>query len=107
MMTAGSGSTWLDQEISDRLCSLPDAFIPARIAGFEVTRSRILGDELVEKKGNYHNPTRQQGIGRRVAEQSKLNPSLTFRIAKTENSQLPKSASEVLHVKNISETPIR
>gem|GEM_PF-2142608 len=62
-----------------------------RSAAFEVARFEVLGDELVETKENYHNPTRKRGILGHSAEQPKINPSLTFRVVKVGNAQLRKA----------------
>jgi len=51
-----------------------------------------VADVSVEKKGNYHNPTRQRGMVCTQLNSQKLNPSLTFRVSKSEKAQLQDSA---------------
>ena len=53
--------------------SLTDAFLKAS------------EDQRGEKKGNYHNPTRQRGIFGNTLETQKLNPSLTLRVVMDAN----------------------
>ncbi|GEM_PF-2529860 len=66
-----------------------------RVHLFEVAFFEVPCDKLVEKKRNYHNPTRQRGIFCRAVETPQVNPSLTFRIVTMGDAQLQKFISGV------------
>gem|GEM_PF-2199451 len=61
---------------------------PGEVGCVEVALFDVPGDDSVEKKGNYHNPTRQREIFGHAAEPAKHDPSLTFRVAISKKTQL-------------------